>query len=114
MKRKKGMFLLLISLLLLLIFLFIEVKPATVASSTIYTTAGQAEVKMYVIANTLLQINHEKLAEEIISEYWKINGKRENESYTLVFYRTMIHYKENLEYDTVFCDNNGEIINGGL
>ena len=114
MKRKKGMSLLLVSALFLLIFLWIEIKPATVASSTIYTTADQTEVKMYVIANTLLPIDKEKLAEEILSEYWKINGKRENESYTMVLYRTMIHFRGSREYNTVSCDNNGEIINGGL
>lgn len=111
MKRNKWMILL---MALLFLFLCEEVKPATIASSTIYTTANQTEVKMYVIANTLLPINQEKIIEHIISEHRKINGKRENENYIAVLYRTRFHYRKNLEYTTLFCDSNGEIINEGL
>jgi len=46
------------------------------------------------------------LVQDVISEYRKINGKRENEVYTLVLYRTTAHYRKNWEYDTVKCGDN--------
>ena len=113
MKMKKGI--IVVTVLLVFVLLCMEIRPATITSSTVFSMENQTEVKLYVIANTLGMINEEKLAENVLYEHWKINGKRENEAYTFVIYRTNFHYRMNLEYKTVYFDENElEIINEGL
>ena len=105
-----GMFV----LLMIIMLIYVEMRPVSIASSTVFTTEEQTEITMYVVLNTLNKIDKDKLVQDVISEHRKINGKRKNEVYTLVLYRTDVHYRKNWEYDTVNCDENGMVIHNGV
>lgn len=110
-KRKKMFHVLVIVVVFFAaLILFVEIQPVSVASSSIFTTPGQTEIRMYVQMNTLLDVNEEKMTKEVITEHQMINGIQENTVYTLKLYRTAFHYKRNWEYDTIICDENGAII----
>lgn len=110
--RKKYIVCIIVVIIVMLLFLGIELKPVQICHSTIFTTPGQTEIKMYVLMNTFLSVDEETLAKEIISEEQQVNGVRENPIYTLKLYRTLIHYRQDFEYDTLVCDENGVIICG--
>lgn len=113
MNYKKGI--IVVTVFFIFVFLSMEMRSASIASSTIFSMGEQTEVKIYVIANTLRKIEEEKLAENVLDEYWKVNGKREDEVCSLVVYRTKLHYRMNREYKTLYYDDNElEIINEGL
>ena len=91
------------------IFLFLntEVRPVQIYSSSIFTTPGNTEIKINVLMNTWLPIDTEERIKEIISEEQEINGRRENPIYTLKMYRSLFHYRNDWEYTSITCDENG-------
>ena len=96
--------------IVILLFLNIEVRPVQIYSSSIFTTPENTEIKINVLMNTLLPIDVENQAKEIISEEQKINGMRENSVYTLKMYRSLFHYRNDWKYTSITCDENGAII----
>ena len=113
MKCKKRI--IVFTVFLVFVVLCTEIRPVSIVSSTLFSTENRIEIKIYVIANTLGKIDEKKLAEKVLNEYWKVNGKRENEVCSLVIYQTKLHYRINREYKTLyFNENELEIINEGL
>lgn len=95
---------------IILLFFSIEMRPVQIYNSLIFTTPGNTEIKLNILMNTLLPVDEEKLIKEIICEEQMINGVRENPVYKVNLYRTLIHYRNNREYDSLTCDENGVII----
>lgn len=60
--------------------------------------------------NTLFPVDEAKLVKNVVFEEQQVNGVRENPVYTLKLYRSLIHYRNNWEYDSFICDENGAII----
>lgn len=108
--RKRYAVCIIVVVILILLFLGIELQPVKICHSSIFTTPGQTEIRMHVVMNTLLPVDEEILAKEIIFEEQQVNGIRENPIYTLKLYRTLIHYRQDLTYSTLICDENGAIV----
>lgn len=102
-----------ICILIILLFFIVEILPPRIQYSSIFTTPGSTEIRLYVLMNTLLLVDEESLMRNIISEEQKINGMKDNSIYKLKLYRTRIHYLNDLEYDFLICDENGSIICDG-
>lgn len=81
-------------------------KPVQIYHSSIFTTSENTEIRMCVLMNTMLPVNEEKLIKEIIYDEQKINGVRKNPVYTLIMYRSIIHYRNDWQYDSFTCDGN--------
>ena len=97
----------------ILIFLNIEIRPAEICCSSIFTTYENTEINLVVLMNTLCPVDEQKLAQKIIFEEQQVNGKRNNSVYTLSLYRSIVHYRNDWEYDSFICDENGAIICDG-
>lgn len=110
MKRREMKILVAIIVVILLLLINIEIRPYEVHHSTIFTTSNTIEIKLCVIANSLLPIDDEEMVKTIVEHHVKINGSREGAVYELEIYRTNIHYRQNWKYNTFFCDEKGNII----
>ena len=86
-----------------------EIRPYEIFYSSVFSSAEETEICLYVILNSFLTIDHEEMAKNLVREHKKVNGTRKNEVYELNLYRTDFHYKRNWKYDTLFCDGNGKI-----
>ena len=74
--------------LVVLLFLNIEMRPVQICHSSIFTTSENTEIKVHVLMNTLLPVDEEIMAKNIILEEQKINGMRNNPVYTVILYRS--------------------------
>lgn len=111
MRRSKKIKIIVICIMLIIAFMLpIELLPYGVHHSVIFTSGDQTEIKLCVLANTFFIVDEEDLAEKVVQSHVSINGTRPNTTYELEIYRTNIHYKQNWKYDTIFCDENGNIL----
>lgn len=110
MKSKKNIVVSVFVLVVVILFLSIEIRSPYIGYSSIFTTPGKTQIQMHVFMNTLLPVSEESMIKEIIMNEQKVNGIRENPTYEVKLYRTEFHYKNNLEYKTILCDENGEIL----
>lgn len=113
MKRRKIMILTAVIITILMLLISIEIRPYEVHHATIFTTSNTIEIKLCVIANSLLPIDDEEMIKTIVEHHVSINGSREGAVYELEVYRTNIHYRQNWKYNTFFCDEKGNILEMG-
>lgn len=54
----------------------VEARPWEVCASSVFTSGGKTDVRLCVVVNSLLPIDREKVAREVVEENRKINGPR--------------------------------------
>lgn len=108
--RKKDFIKVIGIVIVIVLFLNIEMRPVQVRHSSIFTSPGNTEINLSVLMNTLLRVDEEKMVKDIIFKEQQLNGVRDNSVYTLKLYRSAIHYRNDWEYTSLTCDENGLII----
>lgn len=94
----------------LIIFLSVELRPAQIYHSSIFTTSEKTEIQLEVLANTMFPIDKEILAKEMISEEQRINGWKEKPVYVVNVYRTRFHYYRGWRHGSLICDENDSVL----
>lgn len=116
-------------LFVLAILLYLALAPVKIMSSSVFTSPGLTEIRLYVVTNSLLPAgdienagntgnarntgnagNAETLARQIVREHQKQNGPRAYGVYELRLYRTEVHYILHREYAYLFCDASGNLL----
>ena len=116
-------------LFVLAVFLYLALAPVKIMSSSVFTSPGLTEIRLYVVTNSLLPAgdienagntgnaentgnagNAETLARQIVREHQKQNGPRADGVYELRLYRTEVHYILHREYAYLFCDASGNLL----
>lgn len=111
MKRSKTPHLLLLLFILLAaLFFAVELSPLEVCRSSVFTSADTTDYRLYVVMNTLLPVNPEETAAQVVSLHESINGSRPEALYEIRLYRTRIHYRLHIEYGVLYCSASGQLI----
>ena len=116
-------------LFVLAVLLYLAFAPVKIMSSSVFTSPGLTEIRLYVVTNSLLPAgdienagntgnarnagnagNAETLARQIVREHQKQNGPRADGVYELRLYRTEVHYILHKEYAYLFCDASGNLL----
>ena len=116
-------------LFVLVVLLYLALAPVKIMSSSVFTSPGLTEIRLYVVTNSLLPAgdienaentgnarnagnagNAETLARQIVREHQKQNGPRADGVYELRLYRTEVHYILHKEYAYLFCDASGNLL----
>lgn len=125
-------------LFVLAVLLYLALAPVKIMSSSVFTSPGLTEIRLYVVTNSLLPAgdienagntenagnagntgdtgnvgnagNAEVLARQIVREHQKQNGPRADGVYELRLYRTEVHYILHKEYAYLFCDASGNLL----
>ena len=116
-------------LFVLAVLLYPALAPVKIMSSSVFTSPGLTEIRLYVVTNSLLPAgdienagntgnaentgnagNAETLARQIVREHQKQNGPRADGVYELRLYRTEVHYILHREYAYLFCDASGNLL----
>ena len=116
-------------LFVLAVLLYLALAPVKIMSSSVFTSPGLTEIRLYVVTNSLLPAgdienagntgnarntgnagNAETLARQIVREHQKQNGPRADGVYELRLYRTEVHYILHKEYAHLFCDASGNLL----
>ena len=116
-------------LFVLAVLLYLALAPVKIMSSSVFTSPGLTEIRLYVVTNSLLPAgdienagnagnagtvgstgNAEVLARQIVREHQKQNGPRADGVYELRLYRTEVHYILHREYAYLFCDASGNLL----
>ena len=116
-------------LFVLAVLLYLAFAPVKIMSSSVFTSPGLTEIRLYVVTNSLLPAgdienagnagnarntgnagNAETLAHQIVREHQKQNGPRADGVYELRLYRTEVHYILHKEYAYLFCDASGNLL----
>ena len=116
-------------LFVLAVLLYLVLAPVKIMSSSVFTSPGLTEIRLYVVTNSLLPAgdienagntgnarnagnagNAETLARQIVREHQKQNGPRGDGVYELRLYRTEVHYILHREYAYLFCDASGNLL----
>lgn len=116
-------------LFVLAVLLYLALAPVKIMSSSVFTSPGLTEIRLYVVTNSLLPAgdienagntgnarntgnagNAETLAHQIVREHQKQNGPRADGVYELRLYRTEVHYILHKEYAYLFCDASGNLL----
>ena len=119
-------------LFVLAVLLYLALAPVKIMSSSVFTSPGLTEIRLYVVTNSLLPVgdienaentgnagnagtvgstgNAEVLARQIVREHQKQNGPRGDGVYELRLYRTEVHYILHREYAYLFCDASGNLL----
>lgn len=116
-------------LFVLAVLLYLAHAPVKIMSSSVFTSPGLTEIRLYVVTNSLLPAgdienvgnagnaentgnagNAETLARQIVREHQKQNGPRADGVYELRLYRTEVHYILHREYAYLFCDASGNLL----
>lgn len=109
-KKRTVLFLLLVPALILLLFYLEERRPYEVIHSTVMTSSNLTEYKMTLVLHSLLPIDEDKLAREVVEKRAKLNRGQPNPYYELELYRTMFHYNSYKIYDRLLVNEKGEIV----
>lgn len=96
--------------MLLLAFCLEELRPYEVLHSTVMTSPDLTENRITLVIHTLLPVDRELLAKEIIEDHQRLNGGRPNPYFELELYRTDAHYRLGIIYDTLLCNKDGQIV----
>lgn len=116
-------------LFVLAVLLYLALAPVKIMSSSVFTSPGLTEIRLYVVTNSLLPAgdienagntgnarnagnagNAETLARQIVREHQKQNGPRADGVYELRLYRTEVYYILHKEYAYLFCDASGNLL----
>ena len=116
-------------LFVLAVLLYLALAPVKIMSSSVFTSPGLTEIRLYVVTTSLLPAgdienagntgnarnagnagNAETLARQIVREHQKQNGPRADGVYELRLYRTEVHYILHREYAYLFCDASGNLL----
>ncbi len=109
MKRQIKL-LIVMGIIFLLAFCMEEGRPYEILYSTILTSPNLTENHITLVVHSLLPIDRELLAKEIVEDHQRLNNDRPNPYYKLELYRTQIHYKMGIIYDTILCNGTGQIV----
>ena len=109
MKKRKKLLIILGSIFLS-VFCLEESRPYEILYSTVMTSPNLTENRITLVAHTLLPIDRELLAKEVIEDHQRLNGGRPNPCFELELYRTNIHYRLGILYDTLLCNQDGQIV----
>lgn len=103
---------LLIALILILLYALCieEYRPYEVLHSTVLSSPNLTEHKITLVVHSILPIDHDRLAKEIVDEYLQMNEGQPNPYFELKLYRTRLHYRLNILYDTLLCDKEGRLV----
>lgn len=111
MKRKgKRRVIFICAAVLVLWMASVEARPWEVCASSVFTSGGETDIRLCVVVNSLLPIDGNELAREVVEEHRKINGPREEARYELELYRTELHYRWHRPWDVIYCDAGGKIL----
>lgn len=94
----------------LVVMMVFESMPCRVYSSSIFTSQGSTSIRLCVVVNTVLPIDREKVAKEVVEENIRINGPRPGAVYELELYRTEFHYRNYRDCGVIFCDAKGKLL----
>lgn len=108
--RKHLLLFLILVTIIFILFIWEERKDYEVLHSTVISSANLTETKLTIVIHSFLPVNEEKLADEIVSQHQRLNGEHTNPYYKLELYRTDIHYRLHILYDTLLCNRNGQIV----
>ena len=109
-KRKKVLGITVFALILLTLFAIEEAKPYEIFHSTVMSSPNLTENEITLVIHTLLPIDEESLAQKIVADHMRLNGDRPNQYQELELYRTELHYRLGLVYDTILCNDTGKIV----
>ena len=119
-------------LFVLAVLLYLALAPVKIMSSSVFTSPGLTEIRLYVVTNSLLPAgdienvgnagnagnagtvgstgNAEVLARQIVREHQKQNGPRADGVYELRLYRTEVHYILHRQYAYLYSDASGNLL----
>ena len=109
MKKKKWI-LIIPMLVLSAAFCMEEAKPYEILNSTVISSPNLTENEITLVIHSLLPIDKEALAKKIVEDHLRLNGGRPNQYLDLELYRTNLHYSLRKVYDTILCNDKGEIV----
>ncbi len=111
MKKKKLILAITVCTLILLALLAAEEhKPYEIFHSTVMSSPNLTQNEITLVIHTLLPIDEEELAREIVTDHMRLNGGRPNQYLELELYRTELHYRLGIVYDTILCNDAGDIV----
>lgn len=87
-----------------------EAKPYEVLHSTVMSSPNLTENKITLVVHSLLPIDKEALAKKFVENHMRLNGGRPNQYFELKLYRTELHHRLGNVYDTLLCNDTGEIV----
>lgn len=109
--KKRNLLTALVLILVLLSALCIEeYRPYEVLHSTVLSSPNLTEHKITLVVHSMLPIDHEQLAKEIAEDYLQMNAGQPNPYFELKLYRTRLHYRLDILYDTLLCDKDGRLV----
>lgn len=109
MKKKKWI-LMIPAVILLLALCREEAKPYEILHSTVMSAPNLTENEITLVIHSLLPIDRESLVKKIVEDHMRLNGDRPNQYLELELYRTELHYRLGKVYDTILCNDKGEIV----
>ena len=109
MKKKKWI-IVIPAIILFLLFGMEEAKPYEVLHSTVMSSPNLTENKITLVVHSLLPIDKEALAKKFVENHMRLNGGRPNQYFELKLYRTELHHRLVNVYDTLLCNDTGEIV----
>ena len=89
--KKEKKLLMLLELFLLLAFCLEQRRPYEILYSTVMTSPNLTENQITLVVHSLLPIDREQLAREIVADHQRLNGGHPNPQYELELYSTGIH-----------------------
>ena len=108
---KKKFLLPTLFLLLLLSALWMEERRHyEILHSTVLSSANLTEHKLTLVVHSVLPIDREQLAREVVADSMRLNAGQPRPYFELEIYRTAFHYRFDIPYDTILCDENGKIV----
>lgn len=108
--KKKKLGLIIPPAILLLALCMEEIRPYEILHSTVMSSQNLTENEITLVIHSLLPIDKEALAKEIVEDHMRLNGDRPNQYLELELYRTELHYWLGSIYDTILCNDKGEIV----
>ncbi len=106
-KKKTMMFL--VAMIVLFIVAFRPKKGYEVQRSTVVSSGNHTEVWLSVVLNDWYPIDREKMIKEIAGRQPPIGDGSRQVYFRIELYRTDFHYRHGWKYDTVLCDQCGEV-----
>lgn len=108
---KKKILLPLIFILFLLTALWLEERrPYEILHSTVLSSANLTEHKLTLVIHSVLPVDREQLARKVTADCMRLNAGQPRPYFELEIYRTDFHYRFNFLYDTILCDEKGNIV----
>lgn len=108
--KKRTKLLIIAGIGLTLAFCLEERRPYEILYSTVMTSPNLTENQITLVVHSLLPIDKGLLAKEIIDDHQRLSGGRPNPRFELELYRTKLHYRLGIIYDTLLCDETGRIL----